>query len=154
MIKLGSHCLALTIAKKTLNENRFKNAQKTMDHTPPSFQVGDRVYFKNKQAGKWDLKWRARYRIVHIKCDGCYLHVKNQATGRSNQAMSKMYMNHQLNYGTLTPNLIQQENSIILQICLPSPLSTNQSSPKELLYSQSCLQHHPSFSPFLTGLLT
>ena len=40
------HHLALTITKKTLDENRFKNAQKTTDHIPPSFQVSDRVYFK------------------------------------------------------------------------------------------------------------
>ena len=45
--KLANTLLALTIAKKTLDENRFKNTQKTKDHTPPSFQVSDRVYFKN-----------------------------------------------------------------------------------------------------------
>ena len=56
--------LALTIAKKTFNENCFKTAQTTMDRTPPSFKIGDRVYFKNKQPGKWDLKWRPGYRIV------------------------------------------------------------------------------------------
>ena len=58
----------------------FKTAQKTMDQTPPSFKIGDRVYFKNKQAGKWDLKWRPGYRIVCIECDGHFLHVENQAT--------------------------------------------------------------------------
>ena len=41
--------------------------QKTTDCSTPNFQVGDRAYFKKKQAGKWDLKWRARYRIVHIE---------------------------------------------------------------------------------------
>ena len=56
MLNLGKHRLALAIAKKTLDENRFKTAQKTMDCTPPSFKIGDRVYFKNKQPGKWDLK--------------------------------------------------------------------------------------------------
>ena len=65
-LNLGVHHLALTIAKTTLDENRFKNAKKTTDHTPPSFQVCDRVYFKSKQPGKEDLKWRARYRIVCI----------------------------------------------------------------------------------------
>ena len=41
-----------------------------------------RVYFKNKTPGKWDLKWRAGYRIVWIECEGRYLHIENQATGK------------------------------------------------------------------------
>ena len=52
-----------------------------MDREPPSFKIGDRVYFKNKQSGKWDLKWRHGYRIVCIEHDGHYLHTENQATG-------------------------------------------------------------------------
>ena len=55
MLNLETHRLALAIAKKTLDENRFKTAQKTMAHEKPVFQVGDRVYFKNKQPDKWDL---------------------------------------------------------------------------------------------------
>ena len=64
MLNLEAHRLTLAIAKKTLNENHFKAEHKTMDRTPPTFKIGDRVYFKNKQAGKWDLKWRPGYRIV------------------------------------------------------------------------------------------
>ena len=56
--------LALEIAKKTLDENHFRSAKKTTDRQPPSFQIGDMVYFKNKQPSKWDLKWRPGYRIV------------------------------------------------------------------------------------------
>ena len=78
-LNLENHCLLLAIAKKTLDENHFRNTQKTMDRKAPSFQKGDRVYFKNKQPGKWDLKWRPRYRIVHTECHGHYLHIKNQA---------------------------------------------------------------------------
>ena len=58
MLNLEAHRLALAIAKKTLDENRFKTAQMTVNHTPLSFKIGDRVYFKKKQSGKWDLKWR------------------------------------------------------------------------------------------------
>ena len=54
-----------------------------MDRKPPSFQLSNRVYFKIKQPGKWDLKWRPRYRIVHIEHDGHYLHIKNYATGKT-----------------------------------------------------------------------
>ena len=51
-----------------------------MDRQPPSFKIGDRVYFKNKQPRKWDLKWQPGYRIVWIECDGQFLHIENQAT--------------------------------------------------------------------------
>ena len=63
-----------------LDENCFRTAQKTVDRTQPSFNIGDRVYFKNKQPGKWDLKWRPGYRIVCIECNGHFLHIENQAT--------------------------------------------------------------------------
>ena len=52
MLNLETHRLALAIAKKTLDEKRFKMAQKTLDHTPPSFKIGDRAYFKNKKPSK------------------------------------------------------------------------------------------------------
>ena len=54
MLNLETHRLALAIAKKTLDENRFKTAQKTMAWEKTAFQVGDHVYFKNKQPDKWD----------------------------------------------------------------------------------------------------
>ena len=78
-LNLEHCCLALAIAKKALDENCFRNAQKTTARKPPSFQLGDRVYFKTKQPGKWHLKWRPRYRIVCIEHDGHYLHVENKA---------------------------------------------------------------------------
>ena len=82
MLNLETHRLALVIAKKTLDENRFKTSQKTMPRDKPAFQIGDHVYFKNKQPGKWDLKWRPGYRIVCIEHDGHFIHIKNQATGK------------------------------------------------------------------------
>ena len=82
-LNLEAHQLTLAIAKKTIDENCFRNAQKTMDREPPSFKLGDRVYFKSKQPGKWDLKLRPRYKIVHIERDRCSLHIKNQATGKT-----------------------------------------------------------------------
>ena len=65
-LQLETHRLALAIAKKILDENRFTATQKTLARDNPTFQVGDHVYFKNKQPGKWDLKWRPRYQIVRI----------------------------------------------------------------------------------------
>ena len=82
MLNLEAHRLALTITKKMLLENCFRTAQKTMDRQPPSFRIGDRVYFKNKQPGKWDLKWRPGYRIIQIECNRHFLHIKNQARGK------------------------------------------------------------------------
>ena len=45
MLNLETYRLALAIAKKTLDENRFKTAQKTMAWEDSAFQVGDHVYF-------------------------------------------------------------------------------------------------------------
>ena len=64
MLNLEARRCALAIAKKMLDENHFKAAHKTMDRTPPTFKIGDRVYFKNKQPVKWDLKQKPGYRIV------------------------------------------------------------------------------------------
>ena len=86
---LENHRLALAIVKKTLDGNCFRNAQKTTDRKPSSFQLGDRVYFKNKWPGKWDLKWRPGYRIVHIEHDGHYLYIKNQAMGKTRLCNAK-----------------------------------------------------------------
>ena len=52
-----------------------------MNREPPSFKLGDRVYFK--QPVKWDLKWRPRYGIAHIEHNGHYLHIENQAPGKA-----------------------------------------------------------------------
>ena len=82
-IHLETHRLALAIAKKTLDENRFTASQNTTSRDNPTFNIGDRVYFKNKQPGKWDLKWRPGYQIVRIEHDGHYIHIENQATGRT-----------------------------------------------------------------------
>ena len=64
MLNLEAHRLTLAITKKTLEENHFKTVHKTMDRTPLTFKIGDRLYFKNKWPGKWDLKWRPGYRFV------------------------------------------------------------------------------------------
>ena len=81
-LNLETHRLALAIAKKTVDENRFTATQKTLARDKPAFQMGDHVYFKNKQPGKWNLKWRPGYRIVCIECDGHFIHIENQATGK------------------------------------------------------------------------
>ena len=82
ILNLKLHWLALAIAKKTLDENHFRTAQETMDREPPSLKIGNRV-FKKKQLGKWDLKWKPGYRIVHIECNRHYLHIENQTTGKT-----------------------------------------------------------------------
>ena len=82
LLCLDQHQLSLSIAKKYLDDHRFLTAEKTTDRAEPGFKIGDRVYFKNKTPGKWDLKWRAGCRIVRIKCKGHYLHIENQATGK------------------------------------------------------------------------
>ena len=81
-LNLETHRLALAIAKKTLDENRFTATQKTLARNQPAFQIGNCVYFKNKQPGKWDLKWRPGYRIACIEHNGHFIHIENQATGK------------------------------------------------------------------------
>ena len=58
MLNLETHRLALASAKKTPDENRFTATQKMMARDKPAFQIGDCVYFKDKQPSKLDLKWR------------------------------------------------------------------------------------------------
>ena len=53
-----------------------------MARDKPAFQIGDHVYFKNKQPGKWDLKWKPRYRIICIECNRHFILIENQATGK------------------------------------------------------------------------
>ena len=81
-LNLETHRLALAFAKKTLDKNRFTATQKTLVRNQPAFQIGDHVYFKNKQPGKWDLKWRPGYRIVHSECERHFIYIENQATGK------------------------------------------------------------------------
>ena len=46
LLNLEAHCLTQAIAKKTLDENHFRIAQKTTNREPPSFKISNRVYFK------------------------------------------------------------------------------------------------------------
>ena len=81
-LNLETHRIALAIAKKTPDGNRFTATQKMLARDKPAFQIGDHVYFKNKQPGKWDLKWRPGYRIVGIECNRHFIHIENQAIGK------------------------------------------------------------------------
>ena len=69
LLNLEAHHLALAIAKKTLDENHLRTAQETVDREPPSFKIGNRGYFRNQEAAKWDLKWRPGYGIACIECN-------------------------------------------------------------------------------------
>ena len=74
--------------------------KKTTDRSEPGFKVGDRVYFKNKTPGKWDLKWRAGYRIVQIEHEGHYLHIKTKLQEKSDPAMLRtLSLNQSVNCG-------------------------------------------------------
>ena len=89
-LHLETHRLALAITKKTQDGNRFTATQKTISRDNPAFQVGDCVYFKNKQPGKWDLKWRTRYWIVCIEHNGHFIHIESKPQAKHNLAMSQI----------------------------------------------------------------
>ena len=74
-LNLKTHGLGLAIPKKTLDENQFTATQKMLARDKPAFQIGDHVYFKNKQSGKWDLNWRPGYRIVCIEHDRHFIDI-------------------------------------------------------------------------------
>ena len=57
-------------------------SRRLLQETTQPFKLADHVYFKNKQPGKWDLKWRPGYPIVRIECNGHFIHIENQATGK------------------------------------------------------------------------
>ena len=100
MLNLETHRLALAIAKKTLDENRFTATQETMARDKPAFQIGDHVYFKNKQPGKWDLKWRPRYRIVTLSMTDISYISKARPLAKYDLAMLQTSSwNHQQNSG-------------------------------------------------------
>ena len=79
-LNLETHRLTLAIAKKTLDKKQIHSYSK--DSSKKAFQIGDHIYFENKQPSKWDLRWRPGYRIVHIECNGHFIHIENQATGK------------------------------------------------------------------------
>ena len=109
---LEPHWLALVIVKKILDENCLRNAQKTMDRKPPTSLLGDRVYFKNKQPGKWDLKSRLRYRIFHSECNRHYLHIEDQATGKTRSYNVKdIVQEPPIEFWNTDISLAEQENS-------------------------------------------
>ena len=46
ILNLESHRLALAIAKKIMDENHYRTAQRTTDRQPLSFQIGDSIFHK------------------------------------------------------------------------------------------------------------
>ena len=50
------------------------------------------ICIKNKQPEKWDLKWRAGYRIIKIERDGRYIHIENQVRGKIHSCNMKDIM--------------------------------------------------------------
>ena len=59
LLNLEAHHLALTIAKKTLDENCFRTAQKTTNREAPSFKIGDKSLLQEQTARKMGLEMEA-----------------------------------------------------------------------------------------------
>ena len=56
MLNLETHRLALAIAKKTLDENRFKTAQKTIARDKPTLPSRKSCIFQEQAAWQMGLK--------------------------------------------------------------------------------------------------
>ena len=113
-LDLKLHHLALAIVKKTLDENCLQTYPE--DHIPYPIQISMLVTeysFKNKQPGKWNLKWRAGYRIISIECTtDTTIHIENQAY-RENKNLQYQRCctgTTQLSYGMWTQHLAELEN--------------------------------------------
>ena len=63
MSRPQSHHLALAIARKTWDENRFKHAKNARNLIPPNFEVDDRVFFKNQATWQMTPKMQNRFKI-------------------------------------------------------------------------------------------
>ena len=70
------------------------------------------------------MKWRPGYRIVHIESDGHYLHIENQATGKTRLCNIKdVVLEHPVELWNIDTHLVELEDtSTILQICQLSHL--------------------------------
>ena len=82
-LHLEMHRLTLAIAKKPFMKIDLQPPKRLFQGTTQPFKLEIVVYFKNKQPGKWDLKWRPGYRIVCIEHNGYFIHIENQATGKT-----------------------------------------------------------------------
>ena len=120
-----------------------------MDREPPSFKIGNRIYFKNKQLGEWDLRWRPGYRIVCTECNIHYLHIENQARGKERSCNVKdIVLKPPMEFWNIDTQFSRAKESINHATNLPTitmnhwrwtPYSCKQ-SPVNNLYSSS-LQH-------------
>ena len=96
LFNLDAHHLSLAIAKKTLDGNHFMTAQKTIDREPPPFKINDRIYFKSKQPGKWDLNGDLDTELSVLSAMEITYTLKIKPLEKQGHATSKMqYLNHQ-----------------------------------------------------------
>ena len=81
MINLEAHRLTLAIAKKTLDENCFKTAQKTTDRQPPSRLV---TWYNSKTSNPASRTSSGDQvtELSELSVMDTFLHIENQATAK------------------------------------------------------------------------
>ena len=77
-LHLETHRLALAIAKKTLDKNRFTDFQRQ-----PHLSNQRSCILQKQTTRQMGLEVETRYWIVCIEHNGHYIHIKNQATGKT-----------------------------------------------------------------------
>ena len=78
LLNLEAHHLALAIAKKTLDENCFRTAQKTT-----ILKNRRQSPFQNQATRKMGSQMETWIQDCFIECDRHYLHIESQATGKT-----------------------------------------------------------------------
>ena len=84
LLNLEAHQLALAIEEKTLDENCFRTAQKTMDREPPSFKLGI-LKTNNQENGMSSGDQDTGLFVFSMMDSTCTLKIKPQ--GRKGHAM-------------------------------------------------------------------
>ena len=82
-LDLRSHCLALAIAKKTLDNNRFKHANKTTNCTPSNFKMMTEYTSKRRNLEEMGSKMESQLQDCLYRVQWHYLHIEDQATGKT-----------------------------------------------------------------------
>ena len=86
-LNLEAHRLMLAIAKKTLDENCFKAAHKTIDRTPPTIKIADKVYLKKSSQANGILNGDLCIGLLQLSAIDTFYILRTRLLGKFNPVM-------------------------------------------------------------------